>query len=510
LRTKVLLLLLLLVLSFFSMRLVFDDLWMHLAVGKLIVDKGAIPTSDEFTFVENDRPWVPHLWLSSILMYLAYEAGAMEGIRWFFLITTFLYLACVALYYRVLGLNAWSVALGVCFVFALSMDRFRHRPIIFEMMFLYGSLALLLASWPRLSWRHLLAIYLLTALFVNLHSGCLIVPVLLCAWVAGDLLQCAWRRELPSDIVLRVGVAVAALLGSLTNPHHVQLWIYIFGAKPMLSQVPEYNSTWIYFRNDNFATIPNNRIPMVVAPWLVMLLLITPCLAHAATLLWAFLKRRLRWRPLVTRLPEIVRAFPLTLPELFLCLPLLYLSVRHVRFLYMVGVPLGLFLSHYRTALADRRGLRWCIIGLTTACLIFVILDRKDEAWFSATHPDEPVKQGIFPLEATRFLEERQATGRVFADPMGSTYLLWRLYPRCRTFYDMRHIYGGKNVFDQADEIRGAGPRQGELLDRYKIDIIVSRAPFPFTDAEQPKWRLAFKADSGIEHVYLRRAVGGR
>jgi len=494
-----LLLALLLFLAFLTLQLIMDDLWTDLALGRQMVEQRGIPTRDDFTFGENDRPWMPHLWLSELCMYLTYAAAGLEGIRWFFLLAAFLYLAAVARFYRSLGLAPWGVAFGVCCVFAISLDRFRHRPVIFEMIFVYVVVAFLVTFWSRLTWRHLLGLYLLTALFVNLHSGAVLGPVLVGAWAVGDDAPALWRRERPTNLALHAGAVLAAVLGSLTTPNHVRLWFYIFGPKPVLARVPEYFSTLHYFRAGAFHELPLDRVPVVLAPWLVMLLILAPCLGQAGAL------ARRPQPGFAANLRGIAEVFPLTLPQALLSLPLLYLSARHLRFIYMAGVPLGFLVGRYRERIDERRAVRWVVVAATVACLSFVTWDRVRGAVYCATHPREHVLASAFPLDGTRFLAQRKVHGRIFSDPMWSTYLLFRLYPDCRTFYDMRNIYGGLRVVEEAEEIAGAGPRQEELLQRYDIDVIVSRGPFAFGAHEAPRWRLVFhKEQAPYEYVYLR------
>ncbi|HUS72270.1 MAG TPA: hypothetical protein VMY06_04315 [Sedimentisphaerales bacterium] len=47
------------------------DLWLHLGIGKWIVQNGAIPTRDVFSHTIQGKPWVPHEWLSQVIFYLA-------------------------------------------------------------------------------------------------------------------------------------------------------------------------------------------------------------------------------------------------------------------------------------------------------------------------------------------------------------------------------------------------------------------------------------------------------
>ena len=57
-----------------------DDAWLHLAAGREIVTRGALPDRDVFLH-ENDRdrgaPWLIHSWLAEVIAYGAMRAGGL-------------------------------------------------------------------------------------------------------------------------------------------------------------------------------------------------------------------------------------------------------------------------------------------------------------------------------------------------------------------------------------------------------------------------------------------------
>ena len=108
-------------------------------------------------------------------------------------------------------------------------------------------------------------------------------------------------------------------------------------------------------------------------------------------------------------------------------------------------------------------------------------------------------------MEATEFLDRQQTRGRIYSYTLWNTYLLYHLYPRCRTFFDTRHIYGGMKPFREAYVMGEGLEGQGELFDWYQVDILVVNKDFRFAPREARRWKRVFRTDDGGESVFVRR-----
>src|SRR4029077_1321017 len=51
------------------------DMWWHLKTGEVIWTTHTIPTTDLFSYTTNHHAWIPHEWLSQVLIYGAYRWG---------------------------------------------------------------------------------------------------------------------------------------------------------------------------------------------------------------------------------------------------------------------------------------------------------------------------------------------------------------------------------------------------------------------------------------------------
>src|SRR5439155_9014323 len=61
--------------SGFLHRLPLLDFWWHLKTGEVIVTRGALPRTDEFSFTAAGTAVAPHAWLAQVLYELTYRAG---------------------------------------------------------------------------------------------------------------------------------------------------------------------------------------------------------------------------------------------------------------------------------------------------------------------------------------------------------------------------------------------------------------------------------------------------
>jgi len=65
----------------FGPRLLNDpDTYSHVAVGRWIMSRGAVPTSDPFSFSMHDAPWITFEWLSQIIYAAVYAVSGWAGV----------------------------------------------------------------------------------------------------------------------------------------------------------------------------------------------------------------------------------------------------------------------------------------------------------------------------------------------------------------------------------------------------------------------------------------------
>lgn len=397
------------------------DLWWHLAYGRLILARGAVPRTDEFSFTAAGTERTNPEWLFQVtaaaLERLGGTAALVLGKTALLLAIAWLVLRFVE---RELGLRAVpAVALVAPFLLA-GRWRFIERPELATVALAAILAAALLrrrARAPR--GADLFWIPALFALWANLHAGIVVGIAILALFAVGRSLEPTLARfgaappELGRPSAARAwGLLAFSLVASLINPFGWRLWRVPFE----LTALHEAG----VFRNLEWA------LPRWPAHWLFFANL----LAAAA----ALLVRRRR--------PDPAALLPLLL--------LAALALRYVRNLGLWGCLAPLLLA---AALAEREGQGGFARALSGALsrirptvaagLLFVLA-----AVFFAG--DQPFPRGLsidagrLPVAAVDYLESIRSEGELLNTHAFGGYLIYRRWPAHRVFLDGRDdLYAG-------------------------------------------------------------------
>src|SRR5688572_33360769 len=58
-----------------------NSFFTHIATGRLILDRGSVPSTDPYTFTAAGEPWVVQSWLVSVLYATAESLAGINGVR---------------------------------------------------------------------------------------------------------------------------------------------------------------------------------------------------------------------------------------------------------------------------------------------------------------------------------------------------------------------------------------------------------------------------------------------
>ena len=146
------------------------DYWWHLRAGQLIVDNGAVPTTDPFSFTAEGKPWVAHEWLSEVVIYGVQSAG---GYGLALLLFAAIALGTLLLTYRAsLWLGASRKAAVLLFVWAgvMTVPYWTVRPQVFT-WFLFAAFITVCLQHRAGEKNRLWLLPPLMVLWANLHLG---------------------------------------------------------------------------------------------------------------------------------------------------------------------------------------------------------------------------------------------------------------------------------------------------------------------------------------------------
>lgn len=164
-RALVLLLALLVVLPlFFRPPIVETDLWWHLATGREILARGAVPTTDPFSFTFAGREWISHEWLWDVVAWLAYEFRPDAVVAFNVAVLLALFATAFAAG-RTLGAPPAACAVATITAAIGAHWFFSIRPELFSTLFVGLVLLTRDRRWAPLLWPGLIVVW------VNLHGG---------------------------------------------------------------------------------------------------------------------------------------------------------------------------------------------------------------------------------------------------------------------------------------------------------------------------------------------------
>jgi len=438
------------------------DAGWHIRTGEMILETGRAPVADPFSFSRPGQPWFAWEWLADVVLAGTWRWRGLAGVA--ALSGAVLALAATALLGRMLrrGSGLW-IGLGAALVaVSASSAHYLARPHVFSILFY--TLALWILAEDRLRRGPLVWLLVpLTALWVNLHAGFV-------AWLAtlGLLLVlCAAERDWSQ--VRRYG-ALAALCSaaSLLNPYGWQLHLHV---------ARYLSSSWIIDHVQEFQS-PNIRSEGMVV--FALLLLATVALVPETgrfeallVLVWGFLSLR---------------------------------SARHVPFFAIAAAPvLASRAAAYWVRVASRAGnrspLRICWelaqeYGMRPRASLWLPLSA---AVVMLAVPGTGFPDTVFPVRAVEgnrlLLTPPAAMPRILTSDQWADYLIYRLYPAQRVFFDGRSDFFGPAIGTDYCKLMAGEKSWRGLLERYRFDLALLPHAWALSTAldGEPGWRKVYE-----------------
>ena len=376
------------------------DTYLHLAVGRWIIDHGAVPVTDPFSATVAGAPFTAHEWLSQVLMALCFKAGGWNGV-------VLLYGAVTALAFGMLArhLSLWLGPLAVAVTLFLTIgcisSGFLLRPHMLALPLMELWTAGLLLARSRRSAPSLLLLPLMV-LWINMHGGFMFGILLIGPFALEALMEAGphWRTALRGWVVF----SVATFLAALINPYgwHVLTFPFQLMHLTQLGNIVEWRSM-------DFRTLQPTELALVA--------LLYVCLSRGV------------------RLPPV---------RILLLAGLLHMALKHVRLEMQMGLvgalalaePLGLAL-YGQVMAGDRRACRYawprllCFAAAAAACTMLRVAHPL---------PDRLPDTVTAPATALDHVPENVRAQPVLNEDAFGSYMLYR---GLRPFVDGRmDVYG--------------------------------------------------------------------
>jgi len=446
-----------------------DTGW-HIRAGELALRTGRVPVADPFSFSRPGQPWFAWEWGSDALFALGYRwrglgaVAAMAGLA--------LALAAAVVFARMLrrGAGLWIALAGALAAASASSIHYLARPHVFSILLYAVALGIVEEDGRHPGWR-VWTLVPLAALWANLHAGFAMLPATL-----GLAAACR-----PAGGRVRYAMlAAAAGAATLLNPYGWRLHEHIFRY---------LNSSWILDHVEEFQS-PSIRTEGTVVFALLLLGAVAVAwragrFEAALVLVWGFAALR---------------------------------SARHVPFFAMVAAPVAAAAcaawwrrnsegarpqspGRILWELSQDLGRRWRFSAwLPAAAAALAFFTAGTGAGFPDTR---------FPVLAVdrnaRWLAPPAEMPRVLTSDQWADYLIFRLYPRERVFFDGRSDFYGASLGGEYRTLMAAEDGWRELLGRYGFSLALLPRDWALSTVldREPGWRLLYR--DSVAALYARQ-----
>jgi hypothetical protein len=443
-----------------------DTGW-HIRTGEWIIAHRAVPTQDLFSFSKPNQSWFAWEWGWDVLFAAVHSVAGLGGVG--LVSTVILSLFSVGLFLllrRVSKNDVVSFFVTVIAVCASSVH-WLARPHLFSMLFAVVLLHLLQTA-EEGNKKALYFAPLLLAVWTNIHGGFVAgLLILICHALGLTLSQLLAGTSQPLSSVLPktrpYWLAFLLSLGAtLLNPYgwHLHQHVYRYLTdEDLLSRISEFQSMSFHAPSAMLF-----EVMLVLAGFAAFWKLQSGQIAPAlAILVWAhFALLSARHIPLFL----VVAAAPVAA-----LLDHVIQRLRHVAILSDAASTVAEICEEL--AAMERPGRLHVLSGAAVLLLAFLFAAGKE--------PFTPqFDADSFPAQAIPFLKARAAS-RVYTYDQWGDYLIYRLYPAQRVFFDGRSDFYGVDFVKINQRITAADHDWKKLLRSYGIEMVILKPDAPLS-----------------------------
>ncbi len=433
------------------------DFWWHLKMGRVILDSAAIPRIDTFSLTAAGHVFIIQNWLAEITLYALYAVGG--GLLLIFF-STAIFIAVIYVLWRVclrLSRSTWasvfsSIVVAVCIPANI-------RPQIFSFLF-FALFYWILSSDKPVSVRRTCWLPVLMMAWVNMHGafmlGLGLIAIFLAVEVVHFRVKSVAGEKADRAMVVQLGVAfMLSLAATLANPEGYGVYRYIgtvvndpssrlFVSEWQPPNILELSGILLYFVP--FFLTSTALILSEKRPRLIDWVLFTTFAVFGITAM-----RNCAWFQLIAA-PILAR--------------------------YLSSVPWeqltrlwrrDFFRKSWLTHAPDSAKLRR--INLAVAGLLVVLVVIRSPWWRSHRLGESLLEAGT-PVAAVEFIAREGLVGNIFHPQIYGDYVLWKLGPDRKVFFDGRvHLYGEEFVRNYLRIQQDSAWE--ELLKPYKIGFLL-------------------------------------
>ncbi len=415
-----------------SARLHDNSFFVHLTTGKWMLEHGAVPRVDYYSFAAAGESFVAQSWLAS-LVYGALDQSPVggQGIRVLMgAIAAIIAVSTFRLALRI-TLDRKRAILVALAAFGVIAAMFSARPLGFGLLGLCAVIWIVEAPTSAIGKRPELAIPIVMWLWGNVHGSMALGYLYLALYLLARAFDgsVAWRPGRERQLAIGTLLSVLAMLANPYGPKLLFFPLELIGRGEALKDVVEWMSP-------NFHTAAG--------------------IAFGVFFAFAFIVIARGNRP--SRTDVIV-----TLPFILLS----FWAVRNTAIAALVMVPMvsrSFSVDQRRNETQDLRVGRIAGVAILALCTVF----------FALTFTQQPYDTQTYSRKAFGFLETNGLLGqKMLTTDANAGWVLAKYFPRQQVFMDDRFDMFPEAVITDYATISRARPGWDARLDHYEIQVVV-------------------------------------
>jgi hypothetical protein len=458
-----------------------DTGW-HIRTGEQILATLGVPRTDPFSYTMPGRTWYAWEWLYDLLIAAVHHVSGLNGVV--FLTAAVISLTFALLFHFLLrrSENVAVAAILTLLAAAASQVHMLARPHVLSWLF---TLLWVECLFRFVEGRRAALLWLppLMLFWVNVHAGWILGLVLMCLFAVEPVLKLD-RLALCWLSAIIVGCLTVSLLTPYGYGLHAHVYHYL-SDRFLMSAIDEFQSpdfhqpVYLYFA----AFLPLSVAGAAMAPGRI---------TGTNTLLWLV---SLHAGLLAARnIPIACILMSMALGPLLAAGSWMSWSFPHI--VEQISNSMMLLDRRFRG-----HGLA---ILFTAACAGLVLHGGR---LLSCPLIDAQFNPRVYPVRAATVVGQKGIRDRLFSTDSWGAYLIYRLYPTTRVYFDDRHdFYGEDFVREYGTAVSGSRQWQ-QPLDRHDVQWVLMPVDAPLSSLlrASPAWRPVY--DDGVAILFARKPL---
>ena len=477
-----------------------DTGW-HIRNGEQILATHTIPRTDPFSYTKQGEPWYAWEWLYDVGIAAIHHVSGLNGVVLF---TAAILSLTFALLFRLILRRSGNLAVAAFLTLLAAAAAQVHmlaRPHVLSWLLTLLWVENLCRFEEGARWA-LFWLPPLMLLWANLHAGFILGLVLLGVFATGSICSALTtpRAGDRARITQLIVVFFICLLTTLLTPYGYRLPVHVVGYLSnsfLMNNIDE-------FRSPNFHVFVYQYFELYIPLVIAVVVRGRDRLTPAGFLLMLFSLHAGLYAARNIPISAIIMGLILG-PPMTLAVSVQSASSLHLRWLRSL-LDAGQDISDSMTRLEGQLHGHLLATAVMAASVALVlngghVLSRQ----LLAAHFDEK----IYPVKAAQFIAQRGIRDRLFSSDTWGAYLIYRLYPGMRVYFDDRHdFYGEAFVKEYGDALSGSR-RWREPLDHYQVEwaLLPVDSPLASLLRESKDWHAVY--DDGMAILFTREKEPG-